>query len=357
MLREPHLNGKGNGDVNGNGKGGAESQHEPRGAAEDSNSAGRRLRVLTWHVHGNYLYYLTQAPHDFYLVTKSGNPPGYAGAGGALPWGKNVHEVPYDQVRHHDFDCVVYQQRSHYESDRLEILTPQQRALPRIYIEHDPPQEHPTDTRHWVQDPDALLVHVTHFNHLMWDSGITPTRVIEHGVKVPDGVRYTGELARGITAINHLQQRGRRLGADVFAYAKERVPLDLVGMDAQSAGGIGEISNLELAAFSARYRFFFNPIRYTSLGLAIVEAMTIGLPIVGLATTELATVIENDVSGFVSTDPDELVDVMRMLLNDPATARRWGEGAKRTALTRFGIDRFARDWDEVLTQMTSSFAY
>ena len=29
----------------------------------------RRLRILTWHVHGNYLYYLTQVPHDFYLVT------------------------------------------------------------------------------------------------------------------------------------------------------------------------------------------------------------------------------------------------------------------------------------------------
>ena len=28
----------------------------------------RRLRILTWHVHGNYLYYLTQVPHDFYLV-------------------------------------------------------------------------------------------------------------------------------------------------------------------------------------------------------------------------------------------------------------------------------------------------
>lgn len=25
----------------------------------------KRLRVLTWHVHGNYLYYLSQAPHDF----------------------------------------------------------------------------------------------------------------------------------------------------------------------------------------------------------------------------------------------------------------------------------------------------
>ncbi len=53
----------------------------------------RRLRILTWHVHGNYLYYLTQAPHDFFLVTRPGHPPGSAGKVGALPWGDNVHEV------------------------------------------------------------------------------------------------------------------------------------------------------------------------------------------------------------------------------------------------------------------------
>ena len=51
----------------------------------------QRLRILTWHVHGNYLYYLSQVPHDFYLVTRppdaSGRvPPGYAGKVGALPW-------------------------------------------------------------------------------------------------------------------------------------------------------------------------------------------------------------------------------------------------------------------------------
>ncbi|MBB5447679.1 hypothetical protein HDG38_006324 [Paraburkholderia sp. WSM4177] len=69
---------------------------------------------------------------------------------------------------------------------------------------HDPPQENPFEQWHWVDDPGTLLVHVTHFNRLMWDSGVTPTRVIEHGVVVPDGVRYNGELQRGIVVVNHI---------------------------------------------------------------------------------------------------------------------------------------------------------
>ncbi len=317
------------------------------------NDAQRRLRVLTWHVHGNYLYYLTQAHHDFHLVTKPGNPPGYAGAGGVLPWGANVHEVPPEQVASQKFDVILFQHKTQWDDDRVNLLSDAQRRLPRVYIEHDPPQENPFEQRHWVDDSNTLLVHVTHFNKLMWDCGATPTRVIEHGVIVPDGVRYTGEKERGIVVINHLRQRGRRLGNDVYADVIKHVPLDLVGMDAQSAGGLGEIGNLELAAFSAQYRFFFNPIRWTSLGLAIVEAMTIGMPIIGLATTELATVIRNGESGYIDTNVAALVDAMQRLIRDPKEARLLGDGARKVAMERFHIDRFAADWNETLRHVTS----
>ncbi|XXA05371.1 glycosyltransferase family 4 protein [Paraburkholderia sp. A3BS-1L] len=311
------------------------------------------LRVLTWHVHGNYLYYLTQAPHEFHVVTKPGRPPGYAGRSGVLPWGNNVREVSAEDVASSEFDVIVYQQRSHWETDRLNLLSEAQRRLPQVYIEHDPPQEAPFAQRHWVDDPNALLVHVTAFNQLMWDSGATPTRVIEHGVLVPEHARYTGGTPRGIVVVNHLRERGRRLGADIFDTVRREVPLDLAGMDARSLGGLGEIANPELPGFMARYRFFFNPIRWTSLGLAIVEAMTVGLPIVGLATTELASVIRDGENGFVDTRTARLVQCMRTLIDDPALARQLGDAARRTARERFGIARFARDWDLALREVAA----
>ncbi len=310
-----------------------------------------RLRILTWHVHGNYLYYLSQIPHDLYLVTKPGSPPGYAGAVGALPWGSNVREVACEDVPRTEFDCVLYQHQRHWDSDRETLLTEAQRQLPTIFLEHDPPQQHPTATVHPVQDPNVMLVHVTPFNALMWDSGVTPHCVIEHGVLVDPSVRYSGEAPRGISVVNNLTKRGRRLGADIFAQAREQVPLDLVGMAAQEAGGLGEVPNPELAAFIARYRFFFNPIRYTSLGLAVVEAMMIGMPVVGMATTEMSTAIRNEYNGYVDTRLERLVEVMRRLIDDPGLAREWGEQARATARERFGIGRFVEDWCAVLRQV------
>ncbi len=313
----------------------------------------RRLRVLTWHVHGNYLYYLSQAPHDFYLVTKPGGRPGYAGRAGSLPWGDNVHEIDSDAVRSGRFDCILYQSRAHFENDRHLLLSNHQQRLPAIYLEHDPPQQHPTDTLHWVQDPNMLLVHVTPFNALMWNSGRTQVTVIEHGAVVPANARYTGELERGVVVVNNLRRRARRLGADVFAAARERVPLDLVGMDAEAVGGVGEIDNLELASFIGRYRFFFNPIRWTSLGLAVIEAMMIGMPIVGLATTELSSVVDRGVNGYVDTDVERLVETMHLLIREPVLAARWGQAAQATARERFGIERFVTDWNHAFALVTS----
>src|SRR5262245_17003403 len=122
----------------------------------------RPLRVLTWHVHGNYLYYLSQARAEFHLPVKAERPPGYGGRGTTFPFGPNVYEVSASEVRHRGFDCVLFQSHQHFLQDQYEILSGPQRRLPRIFLEHDPPRENPTDTRHPVDDPGALLVHVTH---------------------------------------------------------------------------------------------------------------------------------------------------------------------------------------------------
>ncbi|MFL6665495.1 MAG: glycosyltransferase family 4 protein, partial [Rhizobacter sp.] len=194
----------------------------------------------------------------------------------------------------------------------------------------------------------------THFNALMWDSGRSPTRVIEHGVLPLAGDRHRGELAKGLVVVNNIDRRGRRLGADVYDAVRLQVPLTLVGMGADRVpGGAGEVAQDALPGVMASHRFFFNPIRYTSLGLSIVEAMFVGMPIVGLATTELPTVVVNGENGYVDTRVDRLVEAMQRLLRDPSEARRLGDNARRTAQERFGIGRFVADWLAALKSITA----
>ncbi len=310
------------------------------------------LRILTWHVHGSYLYYLSQLPHHFYVPVKPGRPQGYGGRSPGRAWPPNLHEIDAERIRELTLDAVIFQSPGPYAHDQYALLTEAQRALPYLYLEHDPPREQPTDTRHLVNDPSVLLVHVTHFNALMWDSGRTPVQVIRHGVALPPKITFTGEIPRGLVVVNDLGSRGRRLGWDVFERVRSQIPLDLVGMGSKALGGLGEISSERLAAFMARYRFFFNPIRYTSLGLAVCEAMAVGVPIIGLATTEMPGVIRNGVSGYVYNDIEEMIRRMRELLARPDRAKALGEGARRYASVHFSLARFARDWDTALAAAT-----
>ena len=55
-------------------------------------------------------------------------------------------------------------------------------------------------------------------------------------------------------------------------------------------------------------------------------------------------------NGFIATDPDRLVGDMQALLAEPALARAIGAAGRRTALERFSIGRFVRDWDTLLQE-------
>lgn len=310
---------------------------------------GKRLRIFTWHIHGSYLYYLSQGDYDIFIPVNSEKNEGYYGRGETFPFDENVIEVNANDVKNFSFDCILFQTNKNFLVDQYNILSEEQRNLPRVYLEHDPPAKHPTDTKHIINEPEILVVHVTHFNKLMWQNDNCTVRVVDHGV-MPAHVQYSGELEKGIVVINHLHQRGRKLGADIFEQVNKHIPLDLVGMGTKEYGGIGEVLHPELPAFISKYRFFFNPIRYTSLGLAVLESMMAGMPFVGMATTEYVTVVQNEVSGYIHTDVGFLIEKMKMLLEDKALAAQIGSAGKKIAEERFNIKRFTSEWKETFQQ-------
>lgn len=305
-----------------------------------------RLKIFTWHIHGTYLYYLSQGDYDIYIPVSANKREGYYGRGNTFPFGSNVIEIPVDDVRNTAFDCILFQTNKNFFSDQYDILSEEQRRLPRVYVEHDPPWRDPADSLHPVTDPDVLMVHVTPYNKLMWHNVNETVQVIDHGI-LPMDTTYSGELAKGIVVVNHLHQRGRKLGADIYDALKTTIPLDLAGMGTAEYGGLGEVLYPSLPSFVSQYRFFFNPIRYTSLGLAFLEAMMHGMPVVALATTEYTTVIRNGYNGFIHTDPAYLADKMKLLLADPALARQLGENARASVQERFNINRFTGQWKNV----------
>ncbi len=40
-----------------------------------------KIKIFTWHIHGSYLFYLSQGNYDIYIPTKPEKTEGYYGRG------------------------------------------------------------------------------------------------------------------------------------------------------------------------------------------------------------------------------------------------------------------------------------
>ncbi|GLY47837.1 glycosyltransferase [Lentzea sp. NBRC 102530] len=289
------------------------------------------MRILLWHVHGSWTHAFVQGGHDYLLP---GPPDGIGPAG--RPW--RATEVRLSEV---DADVAVVQ--------RVEELARVPDGIPVVYLEHNTPGT--PGQRHPLADRDGTLVHVTHFNDLMWDCGSTRTVVIEHGVVDP-GPLYTGELPRAAAVINDPVRRGRAVGADLLP---RFAPVDVFGIGTEQIGterigGLGDHGLEALHRELARRRVYVHTARWTSLGLSLLEAMHLGMPVVTLACTEAVRAVPAGV-GVASADVRELVEATRELIADPALARERGQRAREFALAHYGLDAFLRNWDVLLKEV------
>jgi hypothetical protein len=309
------------------------------------------VRVLLWHVHGAWSTAFVQGPHSYLVPVTPGRGPDGLGRARTYMWPPSVVEMAPEELADAEIDVVVLQRPEELE------LAPRWlggrrpgRDIPAVYVEHTAPEGRIADMRHPVADrADLLLVHVTHFNRLFWDAGTTETTVIEHGIVDP-GHGYRGDLERAAVVINEAGRRGRVTGTDLLPLFGEAVPVDLFGIGAGALGGIGDLPQARLHEEMARRRVYLHPIRWTSLGLSLLEAMHLGMPVVALATTEVVEAVPPR-AGAVSNRIEVLLEALRRLLADPEEARVAGKAGREAALERFGLARFVAEWDALLARV------
>lgn len=319
------------------------------------------MRILLWHVHGGWTDGFVRGQHEYVLPVDADRSAWGLGRGGR-DWPAAGEATAEELAALADtIDAVVLQRPD--EAERVHELTGLRPGidLPAVYVEHNTPKGGVPDTRHPLADQDDIpIVHVTHFNALMWDSGRAPVYVVEHGVADP-GLCYTGELRRLGVVVNEPVRRWRVAGTDLLGRFADAAPLDVYGMGGDGlleATGIdvgwlhwaGDVPTSRLHAELARRRAYVHPFRWTSLGLALIEAMLAGLPILALGSTEAWRAVP-PAAGCVSSDVNELVAAARRFLSDPAAARDAGLAARQAALERYSLDRFLADWDEVLADI------
>lgn len=319
------------------------------------------MNILMWHVHGSWTTAFVQGIHRYLIPVVADRGADGRGRAATWDWPPGAVEVSPDELADIDIDLVVLQRLRDVElveqwcgGRRLG------RDLPAIWLEHDAPQGAIASMRHPTADRDDIerVVHVTHTNDLFWDCGPTPTMVIEHGIVDP-GRRWSGDIEAIGAVVNEPVRRGRVAGTDLLGRFGAAGTVDLFGMQVEALAcprrpwlrTHEDLPQEKMHSELARRRLYLHPFRWTSLGLSLIEAMHLAMPVVALATTEAHDAVPRG-CGIVSNDVASLVTAAATLLADPEAGAAMGAAARRHARERYGLGRFLSDWDQLIEEVT-----
>ncbi len=122
--------------------------------------------------------------------------------------------------------------------------------------------------------------------------------------------------------------------------------------------GLGDVVALrgwcdDMPAVLSSLTLFVSAARSEPFGLAIVEAMAAGLPVVATASEGATEIIEDGVSGkLVAADnPEALAQAIDELLDDLDERSRLGRNALLAARERYSLDRMASDTEQVYREV------
>lgn len=112
----------------------------------------------------------------------------------------------------------------------------------------------------------------------------------------------------------------------------------------------GVIANEKLPEVLKKMDIFVNCSVKESFGVALVEAMACGIPVVATDTAGFREVVEDGVTGFVLKDrePETMADVLIKLLNDDSLRHKMGQSGRKRVLDLY-------DWDDNVTTMENLF--
>jgi glycosyltransferase involved in cell wall biosynthesis len=318
------------------------------------------VKVLLWHVHAAWATAFVHGPHETVVPLTGDRGPWGRGRPATYAWPLRAREVPVTELADEHVDVVVLQRVEELQLVRRWLGRDAGHDLPAVYVEHNAPRGDAVHSRHPMAEQSSIpVVHVTAFNALMWDNGRAPVRVVEHGIPDP-GERWTGALPRVAAVVNEPMRRGRVTGTDLLPWLARTAPVDLfgIGTDDLADGvtlpgvhGQGDLPQDAMLTELAQRRVYLHPCRWTSLGLALLEAMHLGMPIVAVAGTAAPEALA-DTGAVVSSDLDRLAAGLRLFLHDADAAADAGRLARKAALQRFGLDRFVADWRSLLEEVT-----
>jgi hypothetical protein len=305
------------------------------------------LNILTCPTHEAVETELSKTGHSFWAVTGPG----------IKTWNDEFRSLPpnyhvlkgLDLPAGIDFDVVLSQSRfAHYP---LLSQVANQLQVPLVTYEHT--MVYPE----WSDEMRVNLkrmsghadVFITENSKWAWGFGAKGVTV-EHGIDSdlfhPAPWEERADVA--LSVVNDWINRDAPCGYSYWREATRGLPVKVVG----DTPGLSEAARTvgELAGHYRSAKVFCNTSLISPCPVSLLEAMASGCIIVSTNTCEIPSVIKDGENGFLAENPRQMRQILAHVLADPDAFQEMGWAARETVKSRFGLDRFVRQWDEILRQ-------
>lgn len=317
------------------------------------NPSRTKLNILVEPTHEAYQTLLGELGHNFYMI--QGN--------GIKTWDFHTKPLPKNHfiinrpieisfplgIR---IDLVLSQQRFGNLQRFADIA--QKLGVPHVTIDHCLPPSNWTKTiiNRTKEIPVDKRIFITEFSKTAW-FGTDQDIILYHGIDPVQFSGWTGGSEAGISVVNKFASRDVFCGWNIWSEAAKKIPVELVGDNP----GLSESakSTDELVSKLRKAKYFLNTSQWSPIPMSLVEAMMVGCPIITTRKQEIPKFITHEVNGLFADTPEEIVAAAARISENPEFAAQLGQNARATALEYFGLDRFVKEWNNVLADAYRNF--
>lgn len=309
----------------------------------------RRINILAAPVHERAQSSLKNVDATFYLVHC---PNGKTWDVAYAPLPKNHILIPKEKGIYVppdvDIDLVI----SGNKFDNFQTLAPIAKAMgvPLISVEHTAPMK--GWTKEYIEQIKQMRgeanVFITEWSREQWGWKSGEATVIPHGIDT-HSFNVSWEIPKQrfiLSVVNQFRERGDILGFDIWKEVVSGLPHKHLGFDPGFSEPAKDIADLVKHHHASK--IFLNTSIVSPIPMSLLEAMSCGSAVVSTATCEIPNIIEHGKNGLISNDPKELRHFCEALLKNPAFVLELGMNARRTIMQRFGLDKCAERWNNLI---------
>ncbi len=312
-----------------------------------STRGNRKLNILCGATHERYQTGLAQTNCNFYLF-KGEHIKDWNTKFAPLPdnhimlHGKDIQQLSADI----SFDAIL----SQHKFGQFQIFAQLAHMLhvPLISLEHTLPMNswHKNALTELKAMKGDINLFISEYSRNKWGWNENEADVIHHGIDTelfkPTDIERTNHV---LSVVNDWVARQWCCNFNGWQRITQGLPVHPVGDTPGLSQPAKDVNELVKEYQSSQV--FINTSTISPIPTSLLEAMSCGCAVVSTATCMIPEVIEDGVNGFISNDESVLRDRLNLLLNDKDLARKMGEKARETIVSKLSMDKFVASWNAV----------